>query len=508
MMAAASRLQEDAAAVVAHPEFGLLKHKVIATTGLQYYADKDAVLADRIVQRQRTIGCSTLDYFRRALHTETKSELSALIDEITIGETYFFRYPEQFDALRQYLIPERVAQQRNDRTLRVWSAGCASGAEPYSLSIICQRDLTTLLRGWQVSVLGTDINHRALAQARTGEFSNWELRTMSEEMKRRCFRPSGKSWAILPEYRQNLHFEHQNLVADLDSFTRAHSRFFDIVLCRNVMIYFAPDVMRRVIQNCRECLASGGWLLVGHAEPYLEIANFLAPVSIAGITVYRKEDEASAAAMTSRRWLTASPPALSENETGLAFDGPIVADPESALPWTGAEPESLSSITPDPTDSLVPQRSPAVVPQVATIMSAEDHLAEIRRHVSAGDWTVALNACQLGIGQHALEPQLHYLHALVAEHLGSESAAERALGRAIYLDRRFALAHYHLGRCLAHRGDRSAAARSFRNALRTLAASDEHDTLPMGDGLTTGELREITELQLGLLRGPADDRGH
>lgn len=495
MTAAASSLQEDAATVAAHPEFGLLKQKIIATTGLQYYADKDAVMADRIVHRQRSIGCSIPDYFRRALHTETKGEFSALIDEITIGETYFFRYPEQFDALRQYLIPERVAQQRHDRTLRVWSAGCASGAEPYSLSIICRRDLTTLLRGWQVSILGTDINHRALAQARVGEFSNWELRTMSEEMKRRCFRPSGKSWAIMPEYRKDLHFEHQNLVENVEPFTRAHAGMFDIVLCRNVMIYFAPEIMRRVIQSCRECLASGGWLLVGHAEPYLEIANFLSPVSIAGITAYRKEDEASVAAMTSRRWLTDPSSVLSETETGLGFDSPIVAEPEFTPTWTVA-----------PQEQPMLERSHAVAPH--TTMSAEDHLAEIRRHVNEGDWTAALSACQLAISQRTLEPRLHYLHALISEHLGSESAAETALSRAIYLDRNFALAHYHLGRCLAHRGNRSAAARSFRNALRTLASSDDRNALPMADGLTVGELREITELQLGLLRGPADDRGH
>ena len=506
MTAAASSFQEDAATVAAHPEFGLLKQKIIATTGLQYYADKDAVMADRIVHRQRSIGCSISDYFRRALHTETKSELSALIDEVTIGETYFFRYPEQFDALRQYLIPERVAQQRHDRTLRVWSAGCASGAEPYSLSIICRRDLTTLLDGWQVSILGTDINHRALAQARAGEFSHWELRTMSDEMKRRCFRPLGKNWTILPEFRKDLHFEHQNLVENMESFTRAHAGMFDIVLCRNVMIYFAPEIMRRVILGCRECLASGGWLLVGHAEPYLEIATFLSPVSIAGTTVYRKEDEESVAAMTSRRWFSAPLPTLPEQEAGLGFDDSVVAHAPSTT-WSAAQDESASPRRPSRLEERVLEGSP--VPATATsAMSAEDHLVEIRRHVSAGDWTVALSACQLAIGQYALEPRLHYIHALVSEHLGSELAAEKSLGRAIYLDRHFALAHYHLGRCLAHRGERSAAGRSFRNALRTLAARDERETLQMGDGLTVGELREITELQLGLMHGSADDRRH
>ena len=126
-------------------------------------------------------------------------------------------------------------------------------------------------------------------------------------------------------------------------------------------------------------------------------------------------------------------------------------------------------------------------------------LDEIRRHVDSGAWALALKASNQAVERHPLEAGAYYLHALISEHVGAENAAEKALGRAIYLDRHFALAHYHLGRCQAHRGARAAAARSFANALRAIESSDDAASLPMGDGLSVAELRTIVHLQLELL---------
>ena len=154
--------------LVSDPQYARLKEHLIESTGLMYYADKDVDLARRVGGRLATAGAhdcaSYLDILCDPLRGP--SELDALIAEITIGETYFFRHQEHFDALRDLVLPDLIARNQTSRSLRIWCAGCADGPEPYSLAILLKRELAHQLLGWQVTILGTDINRRALARAR------------------------------------------------------------------------------------------------------------------------------------------------------------------------------------------------------------------------------------------------------------------------------------------------------------------------------------------------------
>jgi chemotaxis protein methyltransferase CheR len=492
MIATAAADKMRGAEVLAHPEFHRLKQRVIAASGLQYYADNEETLAERVEQRRLALGCGWTEYFRRVLDADDREELAALVDDITVGETYFFRYPEQFEALRRVIVPERIARRNADRTLRIWSAGCASGAEPYSVAVLLRRDLAGLMAGWRYAILGTDINRKALAGARVGLFSDWELRTATDEMKRQCFVPVDNAWSLRPEYRDGVHFEHQNLVTDIDAFAAAHREGFDIILCRNVMIYFGPDLMRHLLRRFVDCLAPGGWLIVGHAEPYFEIANFLAPTKVAGTTVYRKLD---GAAHEAGRW------SIEQGPIDLGPGEPVTMDLEAG------EPDLLPPLPPAaPLEDTRPvrplaARPPAAAPRADAVAGPTAH-EMIRRHAATGAWSAAVEACEQALQCNPLDATLHYAKALIFEHTGMLAQTEQALGRAIYLDRAFALAHYHLGRCRASRGDKRAAAQSFANAVRVLVGRDDAATLTMGDGLTVAELRELIAIQSDLLERP------
>lgn len=496
MTAAAPNMTAGAAAISAHPEFTRLKAKVINMTGLQYYADRNLLLAEHVANRQKALGCPAAEYFRRTLNADDADEFAALIDDITIGETYFFRYPEQFEALRHVLLPDCVLRRQTDKRLRIWSAGCASGAESFSLSILL-REHAYALQGWDVSVLGTDINRRALDQARSGVFTNWDLRTVADDIRNRCFVPDGKEWRIRQRYHEGLQFEYLNLATDLENFARTKSEKFDIILCRNVMIYFEPDLMRRVIHCLRECLTDGGWLLVGHAEPYFEIANFLTPIAVAGVTAYRKEGEATAwrdGGIDPRHAVTDFSDIAAVITDGTVPLPPLMAEP----PERGAEIYAVASWSSERADDYSDRQLNIAAP--ASLAPESGHyLEKIRGYVETADWDRALQAAQQSTEQNPMDCRVHYLKALISEHIGAEHAAEVALGRAIYLDRRFALAHYHLGRCQAHRGARDAAIRSFNNSLRALGVHDDATPLLMGDGLSVAELRAIVQCQLELL---------
>lgn len=271
------------------PWYGRLKDYLIGSTGMAYYANKDADLVLRIRRRLSQHGvrdCRTyLEYLRDPMRGP--AEMEALIAEITIGESYFFRHKEHFDALRDVVLPDLIARNRSAKRVRTWCAGCSDGAEPHTLSMMLRREPSPLPAGWQTSILGTDINLRFLAAARAGRYEEWSLRATPEEVRQECFAPTGKQWTLSPEYREGVSFAFHNL-AEGPFPPPGEFAPFDLIICRNVMIYFSPDLMRRVLERFHECLAPGGWLLVGPSEPNMTHFTAFHPVNAPGVTLYQK----------------------------------------------------------------------------------------------------------------------------------------------------------------------------------------------------------------------------
>lgn len=442
---------------VTDADFARLKAYVIAATGLAYYADKDEDLAGRVGRRmaQREIGdCAA---YLHVLEDEDGrgQELDRLISELTIGETYFFRQPEQFAALAQVVLPEILERNRDKRRLRIWSAGCATGAEPYSVALLLQREFAGRLAGWEVSIVATDLNREFLARAREARFDDWALRATPEEVKRACFRREGKSWILAPEYRDRVTFQYHNLVRDPFPSPAHNLCAFDLVLCRNVLIYFHREVSRAIVDRLRDCLADGGWLLVGHAEPEGELFHAFGSVIFTGETLYCK---------------------------GLAGEEPVVP---LALP-AAAGPSEPAVAPPPRVNPPPPEEEPA------------PDLAALRRLADRGEWERAASCCRRLLDQDGLEPATHFYHALVLEQMGRAAEAESALRRAVYLDRGHVLAHYHLG-LLLQRRDRERARRAFHNVLELLARMDAAHALPECDGITAAELAALTRTYLQLL---------
>jgi chemotaxis protein methyltransferase CheR len=492
----------DPAALAAEPDFRRLKRAIVDAVGLEYYSDKEQTLAERAEQQRNRIGCSRPDYLRRVLGPSGSEEMAALIDELTIGETYFFRYPAQFDALRNVVLPECLARRASDRTLRIWSAGCSSGAEPYSVAIMLRRDFAGPTAGWNIEILGTDINRKALAQARRGSFTDWELRESSDAMKSACFVEEERRWSLRPQYRDLVEFRYQNLVAEIDTITRDYAGYFDIILCRNVMIYFSPALMRRLVRLFNDCMARGGWLFVGHAEPYFEIASILPPVRLEGVTLYRRSDTDTAAAAVAlpdpaATWAFPDDRKLD----GEAFDEPDDAAtlPRPQMPLSPAVADGTAGTQPAGRDAGPDH--PVAAPDVHPAALSNSTLTSIRLHADAGQWDAAMEVCEEALQRYPMDPAVRYAHGMLCEQIGAPAAAEDAFGRAIYLDRNFALAHFHIGLCQVRRKDHKAARRSFSNAIRILDGREPHAVLEMSEGLTVEELRELTRIQMTALSG-------
>jgi chemotaxis protein methyltransferase CheR len=447
-------------ALVGDPLYPRLKEHLVASTGLTYYADKDADLARRLGRRLSTIGArdcaSYLDLLRDPVRGP--SELDALIVEVTIGETYFFRHQEHFDALRDLVLPDLIVRNRAKRRLRIWCAGCADGPEPYSLAILLKRDMRAQFSGWEVTVLGTDINRHCLARAREGKFEEWAFRSTPSDLKDTCFRKEGKLWRIAPEYKEGVSFQYHNLVEDSYPSLVNNLFCFDLIVCRNVMIYFGPDLMQKVIRQFHDCLVPGAWLLVGPSEPNMAYFSSFRTVNAPGVTLYQKPD-------------------LSTSNKGAE------ALPMAPLQLSPPLPDTDVSVTGGPAGE-----------------SAHPTLADIRRYADQGAWESAIQCCEQLLHEDNLNSAAHFYRALVLDQMKRYAEAERSLRQAIYLDRQSVLAHYYLGLFLQSQGDSRQAARSFKNALELLRSRDDADIFADADGINAAELKKLAKMNLETLR--------
>jgi len=442
--------------LLADPMYSRLKEYLIESTGLTYYADKDAVLAGRVRRRLSNFGfrdCSSYLELLRDPHRGA-SEMDALVEEVTIGESYFFRHSAHFDALRDLVLPDLIARNSRTQSLRIWCAGCADGAEPYSLSILLRRELAHLLFGWEVAILGTDINRQSLAIAREGRFEAWSLRATPENLKQACFSKHEKHWTITPEYKVGISFQFHNLAEHSFPPQVGDPSSFDLIICRNVMIYFGAELMHRIVRQFHACLAPGAWLVVGPSEPNMTFFTSFHAVNALGVTLYQR---------------------------------PAKSAPDVIPRWTSPG-----------YPSLVPVLAPSVESPTAISMESRPvpTLEDLRKCANQGDLENAARYGKELIESDKLNALVHFHYALVMEQMGNATESERSFRRAIYLDRQSVLPHYHLGRLLQSRGDWRQAARCFDNAVNLLDVLPNDSVLTDADGITVAELRKLAHAQV------------
>lgn len=458
--------------------FPNLKSRIIERTGHFYYQDKDDLLWERVRKRMRATGRGDSTQYLALLDDKLSgsTEWTRLEAEITIGETFFFRYAEQFAALRDTILPEIIERKAGERRLRIWSAGCATGAESYSLAILVNELLGPQIEGWRTTIVGTDINESFLEVARQARFGKWALRSMPSGDRDRYFLPGkGEQWQLRPEFRSLVRFERHNLLSLLDGTSPLEFSDFDLILCRNVLIYFHPDTVTQVVGALRDCLSDKGWMLLGHAEPSPVFASMMQALSLPGTVAYRQGEVET----------TPAPKA------------------EPAEPWTPllplpAKQAPKAKHAPPP---VAPRPAPAQ-PAPSPASEPDTLLDQVRDLANLGDFRTAHALCGRALAAHPLNPALHLYQGLIAQALNRHDEAEKSFLKGIYLDKSFAMAHYHLGLLLLAQGRPSPGRRSLANAARIATGLPDDRELEEGDGLTARDLLNLVRIHLDAATQP------
>ncbi len=269
-------------------EFRLLRDHVYAHCGILVREDMKFVMERRLWPRLEALGLPDFSSYHRYLRYDMQrhAELEAAVEALTTHETYFFREPVQLKAFSEELLP--LLQQRNalTRRLRVWSAGCSSGEEAYTIAMLLKD--SHRFEGWDVEVYGTDISRRVLATARRAEYGPSSLRVAPPELVTRYFVPlGGNKVRVRDDVRSWVSFGHMNL---LDPESCLLVPRMDVIFCRNVMIYFDIPARRRVLEVFHGKLVPGGYLMLGHSENLLNLGADFELVHLRGDLVYRRPD--------------------------------------------------------------------------------------------------------------------------------------------------------------------------------------------------------------------------
>ncbi|MBI2537493.1 MAG: protein-glutamate O-methyltransferase CheR [Gemmatimonadetes bacterium] len=420
--------------------------------------------------------------------------------EVTVGETYFFREPEQIAAIRDRVLPD-LCLQVPGRPLRIWSAGCASGEEPYTLAILA---LEAGLAD-RVHILATDLSRTALARAQRARYTRWSLRATPDEACARYFRQSQGEFELVPSVRELVEFGYHNLAADAYPSLCNGIWGIDLILCRNVLIYLDPATIARVARQLLATLTPGGWLVLGASDPPLaDFAPCDVVITDAGLLYRRRRPGKSQSPRPDLDWRR-SP---SEPWKPVAEPTPelVVPEVQGAAPVVPPAPDPQ----PDPEEAVQAylrgdyERAGFLASRVTARPDAPAGVwvLLVRATANRGELEAAGKACMAGLERHPTCAELLYLHGLLLAQGGHLNQAVIALRGALYLDRALAVAHLTLGQILARLGERDRARRSLRNAGRVLSQMPAAETVPAGDGECAGRLGEMARVHLALLTEP------
>jgi len=451
----------------------------------------------------------------------SKRRIEMLAGGLTVGETYFFREKNAFDAFGHIVLAKAAGMRGSaDRNLRIWSAGCASGEEPYTIAMMLKMLLPDL-KDWNITLLATDINPHFLEKAVKGVYTSWSFRDVPELIMNRFFTKRGSDLEILPEIKKMVTFSYHNLMKDDYSSLLNNTNAMDVIFCRNVLMYFSPETIKSVTRNFHRCLTDNGRLIVSQTELNDEYFQEFGKASHAGAMFFIKSDVKA----EKKKYCLPSPAAM--RETGLTkavitnvscldsclrrnddlcglATGGLSIDQSAPLAGAGKDEEEIRNGI---TVAVLYEKAGKFFEQ-GEYNRAEDILGRLiqgnpgnaealslmaRICANQGRLDDALRYIEEATKADNMNPGRHYLHSAILKEKGLKQEAMEALKKAVYLDADFALAYFAMGNLALGSGNRLEAERQFNNALLLLRKHDYDDILPESEGMTAGRLMDLIE---------------
>jgi len=391
-------------------------------------------------------------------------ERQFMIDSFTVGETYFFRNSHHWNALKNKILPEIIRNKvvRNDMSLRVWSAACSSGEESYSLAIMISENMPHYKK-WDIEILATDINEVSLNHARQGIYRESAFRETMDDCKNKYFSKSRGRYRIRNCFRKMITFEHFNLISK-NGFPK-HYSCFDIIFCRNVLMYFTSNIAAHIMEHIYQALNDEGYLFLGHAESHI-IKNFsFKPLSFDNAFVYQKQ----------RKKVNPLKKDTLEINKLQQKRKCIQKHPFEYLKNKSRNDSHINLSDKNYFHEALNLYSIGKIDDAQMLLNKNNHNKNLYSLILVGliyVYKKDLQAAQIIFNEaqmiHDLTPETYMLGAMIHEEMNRFSEAINGCRNAIFLDQTFFYPHFRLGEMYRKLGDKEKMHKSFNNALKIL----------------------------------------
>ena len=436
-------------------EFELFQKLLIEESGLYFDKERSQSLRLALWERLQKRKCDSYQEYYNLLkfHPQGRLEIRELLDLITVGETYFFRNRPQFEALMRSVLPEIIQTKMYspDKSIRIWSAGCSKGDEPYSIAIATMEVLPSY-KNWNISILGTDINRKALIYSKEAIYKKKDVLHLPREYLDKYFDKKGTGFVLRDKVKELVRFESHNLAKP--PFTLEGMQEMDIIFCRNVTIYFDFQTTKRVIDNFYDCLAMNGYLFPGHAETLWQVTNKFETVEFPQAFIYKK----------------ASHPVQEEAMK------PFMSVPEIKLEEMQPLRTQIEEIEPlyeEATRLFNEKKYPEAISLFDKI------IAQDKNHIRAYFAKATILANQAKYQESArtlaritevdnLYIEAYYLLGVLSYKMGDFKAAETQFRKVIYIEPEIVLPYFNLGNIYLYQRKFGRALREFKNAIKLL----------------------------------------
>lgn len=428
----------------------------------------------------------------------TKSHIETLASHLTVGETFFFREKRSFEVLEREILPGLIqSKDGGEKRLRIWSAGCSTGEEPYSIAILLNRMIPDL-KDWNITILATDINSRVLKKAAEGVYTDWSFRDTPPWVKEGYFKKTKEgAYEILPRIRKMVIFEYLNLAEDVYPSLLNNTNAMDLIFCRNVLMYFTTDTAKKSFNGFYKSLVDYGWLLVGPTDAMRSLSQEFVTVNFDSITLYRKDTKKTRTIEDLRQAIAPS-------------YVPPVAVPYQPLPLAPA-PETVPAYHKEPRvekteagleaymearEMFEQGRYRDVTEKLALLPENGRGDAKVisllaRAYANQGRLEDAIRWCKKAISVDTVNAGHYYLLATILQEQGQAEEAVKSLKKALYIDHNFVLAYFVLGNIMQKQGEMKLSRKYLKNALDLLSGYRPEEVLPESDGITAERLSEI-----------------
>lgn len=427
--------------------------------------------------------------------------LEQVTAELTVGESFFFRNEHHFRALREQVLPEILRDNAEKREVRIWSAGCATGEEPYSLAILLDQVLGSH-HDWKVSILGTDLNPDFLARAREARYRPWSFRHTNIDRDQNYFSQDSDTVRLAPKVRETARFNYLNLVKDVYPSPLTGTLGLDLIVFRNVAIYLKPEVTKRIIQRFHQSLRPGGWLLLGETEVSLAPTEGFEARRFEQATFHQKACSVEPATDTPQL----SMPVLADLVAVRSLQQPAMTAVPSLPDWVPLPKKRPAAVratesSTQQIDRLLAERklddAERSIKRLTNKQQRAKSLFRLAQELlKCAAITRARQMLDHCLADEPLMIEAQLLYASFAEEAGDLAAAEEAYRRALYIDRNCTMAHFHLALVLQLKGDAAGYGRSVKTTLKLIDNQDPHELVQYGEGVCYGRLKEMAQMMV------------